>query len=131
MFLKTLCWHERREKWTQQIAQAKLIERPELAREIAKPDALNALAPMNSAAVTMQQRGVKYTERLATVAEKVLPHLESLEPAAILEGARNLEQFDRVARRNFGLEDQPPGIGTVNLAFLTNQAAVQVVSNPV
>ncbi len=44
---------------------------------------------------------------MAGVTEKVLPHLESMEPAEILDSARNLERFDYVARRNYGLEHQP------------------------
>ena len=42
----------KREGWTQQIAQAKLMERPELARDLAKSE-----QHMQSAAITMQQRG--------------------------------------------------------------------------
>jgi hypothetical protein len=126
----TVLARAKREGWTQQIAQAKLIERPELAREIAKPDAINAITPMQSAAITMQQRGQRYTERMAGVSEKVLPHLEKMQPGAILDSARNIEQFDRVARRNYGLENQPPGGGVIQLAIMTNRAAVQVVSNP-
>ena len=36
----TVLARSKREGWTQQIAQAKLIDRPELARELAKPDAI-------------------------------------------------------------------------------------------
>lgn len=37
----TVLARSKREGWTQQIAQAKLIERPELARDLAKPDAIS------------------------------------------------------------------------------------------
>jgi len=57
-----------------------------------------------------------------------LPYLESLPPAEILDNARKLEQFDRVAQRNFGFYSPPPG-ERFNLAMLTNWAAVQVISN--
>ena len=124
----TVLARSKREGWTQQIAQAKLIERPELARDLAKPDAINAITPMQSAAITLQDRGQRYAERMAGVSERVLPHLESLPPGEILERARNVEQLDRVARRNFGLDSQPPGGSPVNLAILTNQAAIQIVS---
>ena len=46
----TVLARSKRGGWTQQIAQAKLIERPELARDLAKSDAINAIAPMQSAA---------------------------------------------------------------------------------
>jgi hypothetical protein len=65
---------------------------------------------------------------MASITDKVLPHLESLMPAEILDSSRKLERFDFVARRNYGLENQPPPGGVLNLAILTNQAAVQVVS---
>jgi len=100
----TVLARSKREGWTQRIAQAKLIERPELARDLAKSDAINAITPMQSAAITMQQRGQRYTERMAGVSERVLPHLETLPPNEILELARNVEQFDRFTRRNYGLE---------------------------
>src|SRR6476660_7412988 len=74
----TVLARSKREGWTRQIAQAKLIERPELARELAQPDAINAITPMQSAALTMQQRAERYTDRIAGVSERVLPLLESL-----------------------------------------------------
>jgi hypothetical protein len=40
----TVLARAKRERWTQQIAHAKLIERPELARELAKPDAIKQSA---------------------------------------------------------------------------------------
>ena len=54
----TVLARSKREGWTRQIAQAKLIERPELARELAKPDAINAITPMQSVAITMQERAI-------------------------------------------------------------------------
>jgi len=66
---------------------------------------------------------------MAGITEKVLPHLEGMEPAEILNSARNLERFDYVARRNYGVENQPPQGGLINLAILTNQAVV-VESKP-
>jgi len=123
----TVLARSKREGWTQQIAQAKLIERPELARELAKSDAINAITPMQSAAITMQERGQRYTERMAGVSEKLLPHLESMQPGAILDSARDIEQLDRVARRNYGLDNQPQIGGLINVAIMTNRAAVQVV----
>lgn len=123
----TVLARAKREGWTQQIATARLIDRPNLARDLARPDTINAITPMQSAAVTMQQRGERYVERLAGISERVLPHLESMEPGEILGNARNFEQFDRVARRNFGLDSIPPSGGLINVNVLTNQAAIQVI----
>jgi hypothetical protein len=118
----------KRERWTQQIATAKLIERPELARELAKSDAIDAISPMQSAAVSMPERAQRYAERMAGVSERVLPHLETLPPSEILERARNVEQFDRFSRRNFGLENQPAGSALLNLNVLANHTAIQIVN---
>ena len=76
----------------------------------------------------MQQRSAQYTERLGGVSERVLPHLEKMQPAEILDSARNLEQFDRVARRNFGVDNKPSAGGTLNVTILTHEAVVQVTT---
>ena len=47
-----------------------------------------------------------------------------MEPAEILNRARNLERFDYVARRNYGVDNQPSPGGLINLAILTNQAVI-------
>jgi len=94
-----------------------------------KGDAINAITPMQSAAITMQQRGEKYAQRMAGISEKVVPHLESLEPADILEKAREIELHDRWSRRNYGLDHQPPNSGPVSASFLINQAVIQVASS--
>ena len=78
----------------------------------------------------MQERAERHVERMAGITEKVLPHLERMKPAELLERARDLERFDYAARRNFGLDHQPPAGGALNLAILTNQAAVQVIAPP-
>ena len=117
----TVLARARREKWTHQIL---------IAKQQGKRLHSNAIAPMQSAAITMQERATRYAERMAGVSEKVLPHLESTQPGAILDSARNIELIDRVGRRTFGIDDRPPSGGPVNLNILTNQAAVQVVRNP-
>lgn len=124
----TVLARSKRERWTQQIATAKLIERPELARELAKPDAIDAITPMQSAALTMQERAQRYTERMAGVSERVLPHLETLPASEILEHARNVEQFDRFSRRNLGLESRPADNGLLQLSVLANHTAVQIIN---
>ena len=117
----TVLARARREKWTEQIV---------VAKQHAKLLHSNAITPMHSAAITMQERGQRYAERMAGVSEKVLPHLESMEPGDILGSSRDIELYDRFSRRNLGLEHQPPSGGQINLAIMTNRAAVQVVSNP-
>ena len=53
-----------------------------------------ALTSMQSAAATMQQRAQRHVERIAGVTDNILPHLESLQPAAILEGIHEIEKYD-------------------------------------
>ena len=115
----TVLARARREKWTHQIV---------IAKQQGKRLHSNALAPMQSAALTMQQRAERYTVRLAGISERVLPHLESLPPSEILERARNVEQFDRFSRRNFGLDSQQPAGGLLNFQLLANKSAIQIIA---
>ena len=106
-----------REKWTRRIQAAK---------SMAKPVESSIVPACDAAAVTMQARAERHVARLAGITEKVLPHLESMEGGEILDRARDLERYDFVARRNYGLENQPPPGGMLNFALLCNQAAIQV-----
>ena len=63
---------------------------------------------------------------MAGVSEKVAGHLETMGPDDILNRASQLERFDTVARRTFGLNEAPSGQGCLSLSVLTNHAAVQV-----
>jgi hypothetical protein len=82
---------------------------------------------MQSAALTMQARAERHVQRMAGITDKVLPHLESMEPAEILDSARNLERFDFMARRNFRLENQTGDNGPLNLSVLGNHTAIQII----
>lgn len=114
----TVLARARREKWTQQVNSAK---------QIVAPQHSSALTPMHSAAISMHQRAQRHVERMASVSENVIGHVESLEPAEVLEAIHEVEKFDRVARRTFGLSDQSGVGGVLNVSILTNQAAVQVI----
>ncbi len=113
----TVLAHSKRKGLRQQIAAAKRATQSQQS---------DAITPLQSVVATMQQRGERYVQRLAGVSERVMPHLDSMEPGEILDSARNLELFDRVARRNFGLENQPPTGGVITLSVLCNQAAIKV-----
>jgi hypothetical protein len=121
----TVLARAKRKGWTRQIATAKLIRRPDLARDLAKPDAINAITPMQSAALTMQERAERHVGRMAGITDKVLPHLETKKPGDILDSARNLERIDYVARRNYRLDQQPPAGGGIHIGVLTGQFAIQ------
>ena len=65
-----------REQWTPRI---------EAAKSLAKPVESAIVPACDAAAQTMQARAERHVERMAGITDKVLPHLESMEPAEILE----------------------------------------------
>jgi hypothetical protein len=103
----TVLARAKREGWTQQIAAAKIAQRPELAKEIAKPAAINAITPLQSIAAVMQERGERSRERVAGVSERVVGHVESMDPDEILSRSAQFEKIDTIARRTFGLNEAP------------------------
>ncbi|HTE88003.1 MAG TPA: hypothetical protein VK639_03515 [Terriglobales bacterium] len=48
----------------------------------------------------MQQLAQSHVHRMAGVTEKVLPHLEAMQPDSILDRVDDIEKYDRVARQN-------------------------------
>jgi hypothetical protein len=123
----TVLARAKREGWTQQIAAAKIASQPQLAKEIVKANAINAISPMQSIAAVMQERGERHRERIAGVSERVVDHLETMDPNEILSRSSQVEKIDTVARRTFGLDSPTPGSGAVNLAMLSGgRAVVQV-----
>lgn len=115
----TVLARAKRERWTQQIQTAKIAA--------AHSTSSIAITPMQSVAVSMQHRAERHVVRIAGVTEKVLPHLESMQPAEILGGIHEIEKYDRMARRNYGLSDERPANGILSVNVLTNSAAIQVV----
>ena len=115
----TVLARAKREGWTQQIKDAQAI-----------PLQSNAITPLQSIAAVMQERGERYRERIAGVSEKVAGHLEAMGPDDILSRASQVERFDTVARRTFGLNEAPASQGSLSLNILTNHSLVQVASVP-
>jgi uncharacterized protein YjcR len=120
----TVLARAKREGWTQQIAAAKIARQPQLAKEIVRADAINAITPMQSIAAVMEERGERYRERIAGVSEKVVGHLETMDSDDILNRASQLERFDSVARRTFGLDNAEKGTGALNLRVLSGGRAI-------
>ena len=56
---------------------------------------------------------------MAAVTEKVLPHLESMPPDSVLNRVHDIEKYDRIARRNYGLSDNKAA-GTLNVNVLAS-----------
>lgn len=100
----TVLARAKREGWTAQITSAKAITtRPAQSPTGTTPEAV---------ARTMAERGQRHIERMAGVTEKVIPHLERMQPNEILFRVDQVEKLDKIARRTFGLND---GDGQTNV----------------
>src|SRR5436853_1263087 len=96
----TVLARAKREGWSRQRDNAKaLVKREEAAKVI---------TPFEAASATMQQRGERHLGRMASIVEKTMPHVEAMEPGAILDRVDDVEKLDKVARRTFGLNDDNP-----------------------
>jgi hypothetical protein len=105
----TVLARAQREGWTRQIQAVK---------QQAAPMQSNAITPMQSVVVSMQERAERHVDRMAGVTEKVLPYLESMQPDSILDRVHDIDKYDRMARRNYGLSDKQAARGTLDLHVL-------------
>jgi hypothetical protein len=55
----------------------------------------------------MQRRGERHVERMAGISERGVDHIETMDGAEILNSVDRIEKLDKVARRTFGLNDNP------------------------
>ena len=118
----TVLARAKREGWTQQIQTAKGLAKRE--------EASLAITPVQAVAMSMQQRGERHLGRMANIVEKTIPHVEAMEPGAILDRVDDVEKLDKVARRTFGLNDDNPyqgfslnvlSLGDLNVKIETNE----------
>ena len=93
----TVLARAKREGWSQQRENAKALAK--------RDDAAKVVTPFEAASATMQQRGERHLGRMANIVEKTIPHVEAMEPGAILDRVDNVEKLDKVARRTFGISD--------------------------
>jgi hypothetical protein len=96
----TVLAHAKREGWTREIQNAKALAKRE--------DSWPALAPVQAAALSMQQRGERHVERMAGVSERGVDHIETMDGPEILNSVDQIEKLDKVARRTFGLNNDNP-----------------------
>ena len=108
----TVLARAKREGWTRQIQFAKALAKRE--------DAPPAVSPVEAVAITVQQRGERHLGRMANIVEKTVPHVEAMEPGAILDRVDDVETLDKVARRTFGISDakEDQTHWAVNIAIL-------------
>jgi len=109
-----------REGWTKDIEAAKRASEGEQSLAI-KPTVLQSVAE------SIQERAARHVQRIAGISERVVDHLETMQGAEVLDSIHEVEKFDRMARRTYGLRDDQPTGGTLALNILTGQAIVQVI----
>ena len=107
----TVLARAKREGWTREIQSAKALA--------TRQDAPLAVSPVEAVAMSIQQRGERHVDRMAGIVEKTLPHVESMEPGAILDRAKDVDRLDRIGRRTYGLDkgEQHAG-GAVNVMLV-------------
>jgi hypothetical protein len=108
----TVLSRAKREGWTREIQNAKALAKRE--------ETPLAVTPVEAVAMSMQKRGERHLGRMANIVEKTVPHVESMEPGAILDCIDDVETLDKVARRTFGISDakDDPTHWAVNIAIL-------------
>src|SRR5437016_14489221 len=107
----TVLARAKREGWSRQRDNAKALAKREEAAKV--------VTPFEAASATMQQRGERHLGRMANIVEKTMPHVEAMEPGAILDRVDDVEKLDKVARRTFGISDHDsPDQMLVNIAIL-------------
>jgi hypothetical protein len=90
----TVLARAKREGWTREIQSAKALAKRE--------DSAPAVSPVEAVAMSMRQRGERHVGRMANIVEKTLPHVEAIQPGAILDCIDDVDTLDKVARRTFG-----------------------------
>ena len=103
----TVLARAKREGWTREIQSAKALSKREDAPGV---------SPVKAVAMTIQQRGERHVERVSRIVEKTLPHVEAMEPGAILDRIHDVDKLDRIGRRTYKLDDiQQTGGLTIQL----------------
>jgi hypothetical protein len=104
----TMLARAHREGWSKMIKAANQLTGGEQSLAIT-PTVLQSVVS------NMRDRAERYTEGMVDVSERVLPDLRSMPPNEILNNSRNVEQYDRWSRRNYGLDSMPSSGGSLNL----------------
>jgi hypothetical protein len=106
----TVLARAKREGWTRQIQNAKALAK--------RDDTPPAVTPLEAVSRSLQQRGERHVDRMAGIVEKTLPHVESMEPGAILDRAEDVDRLDRIARRTYALDKGEQASGAVNITLV-------------
>lgn len=106
----TVLARAKREGWSRHRDNAKALAKRE--------NTTRAITPFEAASASMQQRTERHLGRMANIVEKTIPHVEAMEPGAILDRVDDVEKLDKVARHTFGISDDVHGSNVlVNIAL--------------
>src|SRR4030095_5374335 len=103
----TVLAHAKREGWTREIKNAKAL--------VKREDSALAVTPVEAVATTLAERGERHVKRMAGVSERGVDHIETMDGPQILNAVDQIEKLDKVARRTFGLNDNPYSGFTLNV----------------
>jgi hypothetical protein len=108
----TVLARAKRGGWTREIQKAKALAKRE--------DSAPAVTATEAVAMSMQQRGERHLGRMANIVEKTVPHVEAMEPGAILDRIDEVEMLDKIGRRTYGISDakEDQTQWAVNIAIL-------------
>jgi hypothetical protein len=95
----TVLAHAKREGWTREIQNAKAL--------VKRENPAFAVTPVEAVAATLAERGQRHLKRMASVSERGVDHIETMDGPEILTSVDQIEKLDKVARRTFRLEDNP------------------------
>jgi hypothetical protein len=102
----TVLARAKREGWTREIQNAKAL--------VKREDSALAVTPVEAVAATLAERGQRHLKRMAGVSERGVDHIETMDGPEILNSVDEIEKLDKVARRTFGLNDNPYSGFTLN-----------------
>ena len=112
----TVLARAKREGWTREIQNAKALGKRE--------GSALAVTPVEAVAATLAQRGQRHLKRMAGVSERGVDHIETMDGPAILNSVDQIDKLDRVARRTFGLKENPYGehftLNVLNLSMIAD-----------
>jgi hypothetical protein len=103
----TVLARAKREGWTREIQNAKAL--------VKREDSALAVTPVEAVAATLAERGQRHLKRMAGVSERGVDHIETMDGPDILNSVDQIEKLDKVARRTFGLNDNPYSGFTLNV----------------
>src|SRR5947208_4863028 len=103
----TILSRAKREGSTREIQSAKAL--------VKRENSALAVTPVEAVAATLAERGQRHLKRMAGVSEKAVDHIETIDGPEILNSVDQIEKLDKVARRTFGLNDNPYSGFTLNV----------------